>query len=62
MNYYGAQEGPYQEQAKKAYSELRMNVVNNVFKVSFGRSILYHKAYVFRNTNVLDMFGSSMMP
>lgn len=30
---YAAQEGPYQEQARAVYSELRKNIVDNVFKV-----------------------------
>jgi len=29
---YAAVEGPYQEQAKKIYAELRTNIINNVFK------------------------------
>lgn len=31
---YTVEEGPERERAKKVYSELRENVVNNVFSVS----------------------------
>jgi mannosyl-oligosaccharide glucosidase len=30
---YAKEEGPYQAKAKQIYTELRDNVVNNVFKV-----------------------------
>lgn len=32
---YVAQKGPYQERARDIYEELRKNVIDNVFKVSF---------------------------
>jgi Glycosyl hydrolase family 63 C-terminal domain len=38
---YGAHEGPYQEKAQSIYSELRQNVIDNVFKAC-GRRIHYH--------------------
>lgn len=36
-NKYAKEEGPYQEKAKAIYSELRKNVIDNVFKVRSSR-------------------------
>jgi mannosyl-oligosaccharide glucosidase len=33
---YGAQEGPYQMRAKEVYTELRRNIIDNVFKVNLA--------------------------
>lgn len=37
---YAAQEGPFQTQAQEIYTELRKNLVDNIFKVSAAISLL----------------------
>jgi hypothetical protein len=53
---YAALEGPYQEQAKKIYTELRTNIIDNVFK-EYERT-----GYVWEQYNALTGEGRRSHP
>ena len=58
---YAKESGPYQERAQAIYTELRKNIINNVFKVNSTCSLYAEDIYLTRNTNVLGMCGSNTM-
>lgn len=59
---YAAQSGPYQARAKEIYSELRKNLVDNVFKVTSNQCQCITLAEnLERSMNGRATFGNNMM-
>jgi hypothetical protein len=65
--------GPYQDKAQQIYKDLRSNIIQNVFSVSYfaafsvSFNVWIYKDLsltfcVYRNTNVLDLFGNNTLP
>lgn len=56
LHHYGSQPGPYSEEAKSIYLELRQNVVNNIFKQ------YDHSGYIYEQYNDVTGEGSGCKP